>query len=55
MSGGDDCCNGFIVYVRVTAWDILLGGHQRIRGKRGGRRNGIWRLIVGGENCVREG
>ena len=40
-----------IANVRVTAWDILLVGHQRISGRewRGGYR--VWRMYVGRDDC----
>ena len=41
--------------VRVTAWDLLLGRHQRIRSERGDRWNGIGRAVIRGVDGFWEG
>ena len=40
--------------VRVGACDLLLGGQQRISGRRGGRRSWVGRAKVGGEDSFWE-
>ena len=38
-------------FVRVTAWNVLLGRHQRISGRGRGKRYGVGRSCERGAEC----